>query len=418
MSRPAYPHYRSSGVEWLGEIPEGWSAIPLKRKYEIQLGKMLQNNPASDADISTPYMKALHVHWGKVDTSDLPDMWASPAELKQFEVRSGDLLVCEGGEAGRAGIVISAPDPCIIQNALHRVRGKGADVHFLQYVLQTVGSSGWFDFLCNKATIAHFTREKLAELRIPMPPIFTELRAIAAFLDRETARIDMLIEKKRRQIELLREKRSALVSHAVTKGLDPNAPMKDSGIEWLGQIPKHWETRRLRYLGYCQNGINIGAEKFGTGYPFVSYLDVYNNSALPAVGSGLVESSDADRTRYSVETGDVFFTRTSETIEEIGFSSVCFKTIPDAVFAGFLIRFRPVGETLNIGFSEFYFRSDHLRAFFVKEMNLVTRASLSQDLLKDMPVLLPPIDEQARIASILNPDLAPRLGIDEKESTL
>lgn len=405
MRRQTYARYRPSSVVWLGDIPEHWTAIPVKRRYLIQLGKMLQNNPESDSDVSVPYAKALHVLWGKVNTSDLPEMWASKTDLKQFGIKIGDLLVCEGGEAGRAGIVDSVPDPCIIQNALHRVRGKGADVCFLQYVLQTVGKGGWFDVLCNKATIAHFTREKLAELRIPIPSI-AEQRAIAAFLDRETERIDTLIEKKWRQIELLQEKQSALISHAVIKGLDPNAKMKDSGIEWMGKIPAHWGIRRLRYLGYCQNGINIGAEKFGTGYPFVSYTDVYNNSALPVIGSGLVESSDADRTRYSVETGDVFFTRTSETIEEIGFSSACFKTIPDAVFAGFLIRFRPVGKTLNIGFSEFYFRSDHLRAFFVKEMNLVTRASLSQDLLKDMPVLLPPIDEQAQIASILNQRMA------------
>ncbi|HEV57808.1 MAG TPA: restriction endonuclease subunit S, partial [Phycisphaerales bacterium] len=228
MSRPAtqhkraaYPSYKPSGVAWLGDVPEHWEVISVKRRYEIQLGKMLQNKPYSDLDVSVQYIKALHVLWGKVDTSDLPEMWASPTDLKQFNIKSGDLLVCEGGEAGRAGIVDSAPDPCIIQNALHRVRGNGADVRFLQYALKTVGSRGWFDALCNKATIAHFTREKLAELRMPTPTL-SEQRAIAAFLDRETARIDTLIEKKRRQIELLQEKRSALISHAVTKGLDPN----------------------------------------------------------------------------------------------------------------------------------------------------------------------------------------------------
>ena len=247
MSRPAYPHYRPSGIEWLGDVPQHWSAIPVKRRYEIQLGKMLQNNPESDTDVSVPYAKALHVRWGKVDTSDLPDMWASPSDIKHFGVKSGDLLVCEGGEAGRAGIVDSAPVPCIIQNALHRVRGKGADVRFLLYVLQKIGSGGWFDVLCNRATISHFTREKLAELRVPMPVGPGEQRAIAAFLDRETARIDALIERKRRQIELLQEKRSALINHAVTKGLDSHAPMKDSGVEWFGDVPEHWSPVRLRY---------------------------------------------------------------------------------------------------------------------------------------------------------------------------
>jgi len=211
---------KASGIEWLGEIPEYWGTVPVKRKYEIQLGKMLQNHPASDADIPVPYIKALYVHWGKVDTSDLPDMWASPADLKQFRVKNGDLLVCEGGEAGRAGIVDSAPDPCIIQNALHRVRGEDADVRFLQYVLQTVSTGGWFDVLCNKATIAHFTREKLAALRIPMPPSLEDQRAIVAFLDSETARMDTLAQQIEKSIDLLREYRTVLISAAVTGKID------------------------------------------------------------------------------------------------------------------------------------------------------------------------------------------------------
>ncbi|MFX6214103.1 restriction endonuclease subunit S, partial [Acinetobacter baumannii] len=78
-------------------------------------------------------------------------------------------------------------------------------------------------------------------------------------------------------IELLKEKRQAVISHAVTKGLNPNVQMKDSGVEWLGEVPEHWEVRQLRYLGSCQNGINIGAEYFGSGSSFISYGDVYRN---------------------------------------------------------------------------------------------------------------------------------------------
>ena len=98
----------------------------------------------------------------------------------------------------------------------------------MRYVLQAVSSSGWLDVLCNKATISHFTREKLADARIPIPEI-DQQHAITAFLDRETSRIDSLIAKKQRQIELLNEKRAALISRAVTKGLKPDAKMKDSG---------------------------------------------------------------------------------------------------------------------------------------------------------------------------------------------
>ena len=120
-------------------------------------------------------------------------------------------------------------------------------------------------------------------------------------------------------------------------------------------------------------------------------------------GSGLIKSSEDDRKIYSVQYGDIFFTRTSETIEEVGFASTCLKTIEDAAFAGFVIRFRPNNqEELLPEFSKYYFRSEARIEFFVKEMNLVTRASLSQELLKKLPVLLPPLEEQRKIAEYLD----------------
>lgn len=115
-----------------------------------------------------------------------------------------------------------------------------------------------------------------------------------------------------------------------------------------------------------------------------------------------VPSTEKDRISYSVRRGDVIFTRTSETLEEIGLASTCLMDIEDATFAGFLIRFRPFASVLHPEFSKYYFRSSKLRFFFVNEMNIVTRASLSQELLKKLPVLLPPIEEQIKIAKKLH----------------
>lgn len=134
----------------------------------------------------------------------------------------------------------------------------------------------------------------------------------------------------------------------------------------------------------------------------MSYGDVYRNYSIPQTVKGLIESTEAERHLYSVQKGDIFFTRTSETIEEVGFSSVCEETIENATFAGFLIRLRPVDDTLDTGFAKYYFRSSHHRYYLVKEMNLVTRASLGQSLLKGMPVLVPPKEEQKEIARYLD----------------
>ena len=222
-------------------------------------------------------------------------------------------------------------------------------------------------------------------------------------MDKKCSHIDSVLDKTKASIEEYKKLKQAVITQAVTKGIRPNRPMKDSGIEWIGEIPEDWRIKRLRYIGNCQNGISKGAEAFGSGYPFISYSNVYRNIVLPEIATEFIETTKEERELYSVQVGDVFFTRTSETIEEIGFSSVCEKTIPNATFAGFLIRFRPYNKKEIIPkYSKYYFRANIHRAFFVKEMNLVTRASLGQGLLKRLPVILPNIQEQEEIADYLD----------------
>ena len=241
-----------------------------------------------------------------------------------------------------------------------------------------------------------------------------EQRKIVKFLDKKTSQFNSIISKKEALIEKLEEAKKSLISEVVTgkvkvvksdAGYDlvkrSSDEMKDSGVEWLGEIPKDWEVKRLRFLGRLQNGISKASDQFGFGYPFVSYSNVYRNINLPENIYGLVNSTTEERKIYSVEEGDVFFTRTSETVEEIGFASTCMETIQDATFAGFLIRFRPSSNRLYKGFSKYYFRCDLNRKYFVKEMNLVTRASLSQNLLNNLAVVLPSYEEQIDIYNTL-----------------
>jgi len=256
----------------------------------------------------------------------------------------------------------------------------------------------WFEY--DDTAIPQITVNQVQNNTIPIPSLENQ-RRIADYLDDKCGKIDLYIEKQQQVIEKLKAYKQAIITEAVTKGLDPTVHMKDSGIEWISMIPEHWKVRRLRYLGSCVNGISKGGEFFGSGFPFVSYGDVYKNMELPHSVEGLVQTTEDEREWYSVKEGDVFFTRTSETIEEVALTSTCMQTIENATFAGFLIRFRPNSNLIAKEFSKYYFRSEKHRLFFVKEMNLVTRASLSQELLKRLPVLLPPIEEQKEIAQHL-----------------
>ena len=235
----SYPACKSSGVEWLGDVPAHWNVAMVKQNYAIQLGKMLQPRPNTHQDVEIPYLKAQHVQWFHVRTTDAPKMWASQSDIAHYGVAPGDLLVCEGGEGGRCGILKQQLDRCIIQNALHRVRPREHSRNdYLQYVMNAVAATGWFDALNDKATIAHFTREKFGALRVPVPPL-AEQTAIARFLDHADRRIRRYIHAKQKLIALLEEQKQAIIHQAVTGQVDirtgqPYPAYKPSGIEWLG----------------------------------------------------------------------------------------------------------------------------------------------------------------------------------------
>ena len=398
-----YNEYKDSGVQWLGEIPSHWEVVPFKNIANIILGKMLENAPEGQGD---KYLCAKDVHMNSMNYDDLKLMKFSPEEKKKYAIQKGDMLVVEGGASGSSAIVNKDVKNVYIQNSLMIVRcGENVAYNpFASYMLNSMVNRGYAESVCNKATIMHFTKEKLGATLIACPPL-PEQQAIASYLDTVTSKIDIAISQQQKMIDLLNERKQIIINNAVTKGLNPNVKMKDSGVDWIGEIPEHWEVTKLKSIGTTINGVSHDSSYFGEGYPFVSYSDVYKNSILPLKVNGLAKSSTLEQKIFSVEEGDVFFTRTSETAEEIGITSTCVKTIPQAVFAGFLIRFRPRKGILDSKFSSFYFRAQIHRSYFVKEMNLVIRASLSQQLLKGLPVLLPHIQEQREIADYLNAEI-------------
>ena len=277
-------HYiatKDSGIEWLGKVPAHWTVGRVKRHYAIQLGKMLQPLPRNPQDVLVPYLKARNVQWFGLDTSDVDSMYASSDDIGRYGVETGDLLVCEGGEGGRCALAagIQGIEPCIIQNALHRVRPhsrlneRAARNDYLQFILSAVSSSGWFDALNDKATIAHFTAEKFGALPILMPPV-AEQTAIARVLDHATDCIDRYIRAKEKLIALLGEYKQVLVHDAVTGRIDvrtakPHPEYKPSGTDWLGDVPAHWDVRRLCTLVNISTGgrDTVDAREDGR-YPF------------------------------------------------------------------------------------------------------------------------------------------------------
>ena len=178
--------------------------------------------------------------------------------------------------------------------------------------------------------------------------------------------------------------------------------LKEVKIGSIIEIPMHWNTIRLKDLGFLINGISKGKEYFGFGYPFVSYSNVYNDTINVNSISTYANSNKEEQKFYSVKESDVFFTRTSETLDEIGFASTVIETLPNAIFSGFVIRWRPKKRLLNKFYSKYLFRAHFNKNYLAGEINMVTRASLNQNVLSNLIVILPPPTEQTQIANYLD----------------
>lgn len=224
----------SSGLASAAVFP----ATAVGRIAEVRLGKMLQPKPSAAEDLEVHYLRAGSLEELTEDAA-LRKMWASPTESTVYSVRRGDLIIAEGGDVGRSAFVPDVPADTIIQNSLHRVRPRVGDVRFLKYALDAIHFSGWLDVLCNKATFGHLTREKLASLSIPWPSD-NQQRAIADFLDTETARIDALIVKKR-QLAILMIQRFRAEVDSTFGGVTELVPVRRF-ISRLTSGPRGWAS--------------------------------------------------------------------------------------------------------------------------------------------------------------------------------
>ena len=245
-----YPAYKPSGVEWLCEVPAHWEIKRLKYVAALNPSASEVRKLRPDTEVSFVPMESVG-EYGGLDlsaTKELSDVAGGYTYFGDGDVLIAKITPCfENGKGSLAEGLVNGV--AFGTTELHILRCEpGFDKRFAFYLTLTdafrkLGEAEMYGAGGQKRVPELF----VTNLKHPIPPL-SEQTAIAAFLDRETARIDALVAKEERLIELLREKRTALITRAVTKGLDPNAPVKDSGVEWLGEIPEHWETTKLRRL--------------------------------------------------------------------------------------------------------------------------------------------------------------------------
>ena len=388
---------KDSGIDWINYAPASWQ---IKRIKAVLMERNESNNP-----VKTDFILSLTNDRGVIPYDEKGEIGnKSKDDLTGYKLAYPNDIVLNSMNVFIGSVGLSQYFGCVSPvYYMLRKRNENDDIRYYNYLFQTKQLQTKLHGYGNGIMDIRM-RIQMSKLNTVMLPIPSseEQHRIADYLDDKCKKIDAIICQQNQMVEKLKSYKSALITETVIRGIRSDRQYKNSGYDFIGEIPNEWEVCRLRNIGRPQNGISKGGEYFGRGTPFVSYGDIYRNFSLPEEVDGRLEATDEEQNNYSVEAGDIFFTRTSETIEEVGFSCVCEKTIPNATFAGFVIRVRPFNDKLKTGYAKYFFRSSHQRKYLVKEMNLVTRASLGQDLLKSMPVLIPPMDEQDEIAAFLD----------------
>ena len=239
--------------------------------------------------------------------------------------------------------------------------------------------------------------------QLGLPPL-PEQRAIADFLDHQTAKIDALIKKQERLIELLGEKRNALIARAVTKGLNPDVPMKESGVEWLGQIPEHWNLLKLKFLAEV-NLSNIDKKSVEDETPVLlcNYIDVYNNDFVKSDIDFMKATARKDQIRkLSLKAGDILITKDSETSDDIAVPAYVPATLPGVVSGYHLALIRPMPGMMDGLFLFYCLKSSRFNYQFVISANGMTRFGIGKSAIQNAIFVEIPLHEQSAISTFLN----------------
>ena len=309
-----YPEYRDAGVEWLGEIPAHWDARRLRFVVETSISKSEVSDLDPAIEVSFVPMEAIR-KYGGIDLDSTKPLSAVVDGYTYF--RNGDVIVAkitpcfENGKGALASGLCSSIG--FGTTELHVLRPSfHVNARFLLYLtfsdhFRHIGTASMYGAGGQKRISDNFIRN----FHHPVPSLL-EQRVIAAFLDRETAEIDGLVEREERLIELLQEKRAALITRAVTRGLDPNVPMKDSGVEWLGEIPAHWHLRALKRVSpEITVGVVVNPSTYvrAEGVPFLYGGDIHEGRIVADAARRMSEKDSESLSKSRLQAGDLVCVR-------------------------------------------------------------------------------------------------------------
>jgi type I restriction enzyme S subunit len=414
MSFPKYPAYKPSGVEWLGDVPAHWEVKRLKRACLVFPSNVDKKSYDGEKSVSLCNYTDVYYNENIIFGMNFMSATATDEQITKFTLRAGDTIITKDSETSD-DIAIAAYVPndlpgVICGYHLSMVRPQGETYGpFIKCFFDSKIAKAQFEVAANGLTRVGLSQYAIDNVHCPYPPK-NEQSAIAAFLTRETSKIDALIAEQQKLIALLKEKRQAVISHAVTKGLDPSVPMKDSGVAWLGEVPAHWEVRALRR-------VIAGIEQGWSPECYAREADEQEWGVLKAgcINGGIFRQSEnkalppelLPETAYEVRAGDILMSRASGSPELVGSTALVTATRERLMLSDKIFRLK-LQDAVS---SHFFVASLNSRALRVQIENALSGGNgmannLPQSSLLSFAMAVPPASEQPAITAFLDCETA------------
>lgn len=404
MSFPRYPKYKDSGLEWLGVLPETWTVKRFQRCVYVAEGQV---NPEDGEFSSLMLIAPNHIESGTGRLLSLESASDQGAESGKYPCKAGDVIYSKIRPALRK--VCIAPEDCLCSADMYPLRAhSGLTNPFLLWLMLSEQFSAFAVLESQRVAMPKINRESLKEVELVVPSI-EEQRSIVAFIESETTKIDGLISEQRRLMELLKEKRQAIISYAITKGLNPEAPMKPSGIEWLGEIPEHWELKRLKNVVVADRGIQMGPfggmlkdlETEPTPFKLYGQENTINNDFV--AGSRWLSAEHFESLgEYELRSGDLVLTRKGASI---GHCRLVPGDIQTGVIDSDTIRVRLDSKLIAVGFAVLLMHEGYMETAILERQKGAVLPGLNSGTIANLPIALPPMNEQAAILSFLENEI-------------
>jgi type I restriction enzyme S subunit len=397
-----YQKYKNSGIRWLGSMPSHWELKKLKWTANYCVSNV-DKVPAENEDpVKLCNYTDVYYYDFISPNMELMETTATKEEIQRFHLKKDDVVITKDSEewddiAISALVTETSPNlVCGYHLAIIRSNKKELIGKYLHRLMQAVEINRQFQVAATGVTRYGLPKDAIGQALILLPPLPEQL-SIAAFLDRETSRIDGLIARKKRQIELLQKKRTALISQAVTKGLDPKVKMNDSGVAWLGKVPSHWEISKIKFSGRIKYGLGEPPSQKDDGLLFVRATDIDAGKIL----LDSITKVDPDDIPWSRDPGlkedDILVVRSGA---YTGDSAIVPKELEGSI-AGYDMVLR-VNKAIPEFVAYALLSKYILDAQIMLERMRAAQPHLNAEDLGSMILLIPPIEEQSLIVNHLN----------------